>query len=237
MSGAEAFVRGNDTAHSWRSTGDIFPNWPRVKDLLNQNSFYLNYVDFYGHSDPDMLEVGNGDLTYEECRTHFALWAAMKSPLLIGTALDKLSHELVDVLKNPSLLAFNQDPVIGRPAMPYKWGTNPDWTFDRSQPAEYWAGPSSNGTIVLMINVEDDTQDKYADWAEVPGLEAGASYRVIEAWSGINQGCVKSGLKVRIRAHDTAVLMVQGKCDGRGRSVDHAWAGRYLTWSNNMIEI
>ena len=32
-----------------------------------------------------MLEVGNGALTAAETRTHFAFWAAMKSPLLIGT--------------------------------------------------------------------------------------------------------------------------------------------------------
>ena len=34
-----------------------------------------------------MLEVGNGALTAAETRKHFALWAAMKSPLLIGTNL------------------------------------------------------------------------------------------------------------------------------------------------------
>ncbi len=29
------------------------------------------------------LEVGNGDLTYEESKTHFTVWSFMKSPLLI----------------------------------------------------------------------------------------------------------------------------------------------------------
>jgi len=28
---------------------------------------------------------GNGDLTYEETKSHFTAWALMKSPLLIGT--------------------------------------------------------------------------------------------------------------------------------------------------------
>ena len=31
------------------------------------------------------LEVGNGQLSLEEQRTHFNLWALSKSPLLIGT--------------------------------------------------------------------------------------------------------------------------------------------------------
>jgi hypothetical protein len=30
-------------------------------------------------------EIGNGELTLEEQRTHFNLWALSKSPLLIGT--------------------------------------------------------------------------------------------------------------------------------------------------------
>jgi alpha-galactosidase len=45
----------------------------------------MNSADFWGYPDPDMLEVGNGNLTMEENRAHFALWAAMKSPLIIGT--------------------------------------------------------------------------------------------------------------------------------------------------------
>ena len=68
-----------------------------------------------------MLEVGNGDLTLEECRSHFAFWAIMKSPLLIGTNLVNLSQEHTDILQNKYLIAFNQDPVIGKPAAPYKW--------------------------------------------------------------------------------------------------------------------
>jgi hypothetical protein len=36
--------------------------------------------------DADMLEVGNNGLSMAEQRSHFALWAAVKSPLLIGKA-------------------------------------------------------------------------------------------------------------------------------------------------------
>lgn len=89
--------------------------------ILNQNSFLGSWDDFWGHNDPDMLEVGNGDLTLAECRSHFALWAMMKSPLLIGTNLVNLSQEHTDILQNKHLIAFNQDPVMGKPAQPYKW--------------------------------------------------------------------------------------------------------------------
>ena len=80
-----------------------------------------SWDNFWGHNDPDMLEVGNGDLTIEERRSHFAFWAIMKAPLLIGTNLVNITQENIEILQNKYLLAFNQDPVIGKPAQPYKW--------------------------------------------------------------------------------------------------------------------
>ena len=112
-----------------------------------------------------MLEVGNGDLTPQETRTHFALWAIMKSPLIIGTDLAKLSQANVDILQNKLLLAFNQDNVVGKSASPYKWGVNPDWTYNATNPAEFWAGRSSNGTIVAMINTLGESRNMRADLA------------------------------------------------------------------------
>jgi alpha-galactosidase len=66
--------------------------WSAIAQILNENSFLLNAVDFWGHNDADILEVGNGALTAAETRTHFAFWAAMKSPLLIGTNVNLSSH-------------------------------------------------------------------------------------------------------------------------------------------------
>lgn len=53
-----------------------------------------------------MLEIGNG-LTPAQERTHFALWALMKGPLLIGTDLTTLNQSQIDLLQNKYLLAFN----------------------------------------------------------------------------------------------------------------------------------
>ena len=95
--------------------------WIRIAQILNFNSFLGEWDDFWGHNDPDMLEIGNGNLTVEERRSHFAFWAIMKSPLLIGTNLVNITKENADILQNKHLLAFNQDPEMGKPAQPYKW--------------------------------------------------------------------------------------------------------------------
>ena len=62
--------------------------------IVNHASFFTHTTNFWGHNDYDMLEVGNGDLTIEENRSHFAIWAALKSPLIIGTPVC-LSHPSV----------------------------------------------------------------------------------------------------------------------------------------------
>jgi alpha-galactosidase len=172
----------------------------------------MNYVNFYGHSDPDMLEVGNGQLTIEENRSHFTLWAIMKSPLLIGTDLAKLDSQKVDILKNKYLLAFNQDDVYGAPATPYKWGTNAMWTFNASFPAEYWSGQFKQGTLVAALNVADSTQTKNIYWSDVPELTDGKSYSVTDAWTDQKLGCFKDGIAMSIGAHDTGVLIITGEC-------------------------
>lgn len=176
----------------------------------------MNFVNFYGHSDPDMLEVGNEEngvfLTIEENRSHFALWAIMKSPLLIGTDLAKLDPSKVDILKNKYLLAFNQDDVTGEPAAPYKWGTNPNWTFNATHPAEYWSGKFKQGTLVAALNVADTAQTKEIWWKEVPELKAGNSYNVVDAWTDTKLGCHKDGLATSVGAHDTAVFVITGEC-------------------------
>ena len=162
-----------------------------------------------------MLEIGNGNLTLPESRSHFAFWAAMKSPLIIGTALDVLASDLVDVLKTPALLAFHQDGSFGGPATPYKWGTNPDWTFNATNPAEYWSGQSEGGILVLALNTWDRKQWRQINWGEVPGLGAGLnkSYEVMDIWTGKDLGCVLGGVGRWVESHDTVGFLVGDRCE------------------------
>ncbi|KAJ5684979.1 hypothetical protein N7536_007598 [Penicillium majusculum] len=194
---ADVKTWGNETANSWRMSGDITADWARIAQIANENSFLMDYANFWSYPDPDMLEIGNGDLTIKENRAHFILWAAMKSPLIIGTALDSIKDDHVAILKNKYLLDFNQDPVIGSPA----------------HPSEYWSGASSKleGTLVLMLNSEDATSTRTARWSEIPELKSHNAYQVIDAWTGKDLGCVKNTYKASLKSHDAAVLVVKGR--------------------------
>ncbi len=178
-----------------------------ILQILNVNSFILKDVDFWGHNDADMLEVRSENITRAETRTHFALWAAMKSPLIIGTDLRKLSLEDADVLLNPYLLALNQDPIYGAPAKPYRWGLNPDWTWNMTNPAEYWSGESRVGTLVLMLNTLGESRNMTADLNEIPSLKGKGAFKAVDVWTGEDIGEFDGAVTMAVESHDTAVLL------------------------------
>jgi alpha-galactosidase len=64
-----------------------------------------------GWNDLDMLEVGNAGLTIPEQQTHFAFWAAAKSPLVISTDLNAISDEALAILTNERIIALNVSGV------------------------------------------------------------------------------------------------------------------------------
>ncbi|KAE8440918.1 hypothetical protein EG329_006315 [Mollisiaceae sp. DMI_Dod_QoI] len=234
---AEVWSWGNETGSSWRTTGDIEPNWDRITTIMNENSFLLNTVNFWGHGDADMLEVGNGDLTLEENRSHFAFWAAMKSPVIIGTSLDTIAQNLVDILSNRYLLGFSQDGRYGAPAMPYKWGVNPDWTFNATNPAEYWSGPSEMGTLVLAFNSLSVAAEREILWSEVPELSynGNGGFEATDIWSGKALGCISGGISRNLTAHDTMGFMITGTCEGGGGGHRRSKLGRQAFRSRDSL--
>ena len=90
-------------------------------------------------------------------------------------------------------------------------GVNPDWTYNATNPAEFWSGPSSKGVMVAMFNSLNSTRTMTADFSEIAGLNSNA-YRVVNAWTGKNLGCKKGSVKMTLDAHDTAVLLMKGSC-------------------------
>jgi alpha-galactosidase len=198
--------------------GDIMPSW-KGKDqwswglmpIINQASFLWNSTNFWGHSDWDMLEVGNGALTIEENRSHFAMWCALKSPLIIGTPLDSIKKPILEILTNKELIDFNQDTVYGASAMPYKWGYNKDWTSDIVHPAEYWVGISVEGLHVFLLNTQDKAASMRTTFSEIPGLmttNTEAEYLVHDMWTGKDLGIFKGGIQQEVKTHDIAALRI-----------------------------
>ncbi|PFH48961.1 glycoside hydrolase family 27 protein [Amanita thiersii Skay4041] len=192
---------------SWRTTNDIEPSWRSVANIINQNSFYSWASDFYGHNDMDM--AGNGDLTYEEAKLHFTAWALMKSPLLIVNPLPSISEQSLQILKNTEIIAINQDAVVGTAITPFRWGINPDWTFNSTHPAQYWSGESQNGTVFMLLNVLDEPADMFFRLTESPWIRAGRQYHVRDLWSHTSNGTAIRNMTVsNVPAHGVVALLL-----------------------------
>jgi len=98
-----------DVGNSWRTTGDISDSWSSMIGKFDQNVGLYPYAKPGAWNDPDMLEVGNGGMTTDEYTTHFSLWAAMKSPLLIGCDVTTMSAAIKNIFTNDEVIAVNQD--------------------------------------------------------------------------------------------------------------------------------
>ena len=104
-------IWGREVGNSWRTTVDIVDNWKSMISIIDENNQWYEYAGPGGWNDPDMLEVGNGGMTTIEYKTHFALWAISKAPLLIGCDVTKMSNDTWNILTNPEVIAVNQDKL------------------------------------------------------------------------------------------------------------------------------
>jgi alpha-galactosidase len=144
--------------NSWRSTPDISPHWNSIKAnfLANQehNTFFRSQPGSW--ADPDMLEVGNGNLTSDEERTHFSLWALVKAPLLLGMDLSSITDETLHTISNKNLIRVNQDPKA-RPATCF-FGCG-DHNHNNNESWSAYATVVTGGdTVAIIVNWRDDSE-------------------------------------------------------------------------------
>ncbi|KAF9227345.1 glycoside hydrolase [Gyrodon lividus] len=203
---ANVWEWGSKVGHSWRVTGDITPTWSSVISIITANAAILDHVDFYSHNDMDMMEIGNGNLTIQEERSHFAVWAFMKSPILLGTTLSELSADQLAIISNFALLAFHQDDAYGAPAKPF----NASFSSPPTSPPEYYAGKSAKGTHVFILNAANSTQTKTFDFSNVPGIAKSKSpYTVEDMWtSKVIAITDERSFSVSVDAHDTKAYLI-----------------------------
>lgn len=110
---------GAEAGNLWRTTPDIRANWLSVLAIYEHTVRLYKYSAPGAWNDPDMLEVGNGSLTYEENKAHFSLWCMMNAPLILGNDVRKFivdgkidtENKVYKILTNKNMIGINQDPL------------------------------------------------------------------------------------------------------------------------------
>jgi len=113
---------GKDVGNISRTSDDLGPNWSRM--LHNFDSAARRPL--YGHpgswNDPDMLYVGYGDFDEHhltEAKSHFALWAIINAPLILGNDIRVMPKALLDIVSNGDIIAINQDKSGNQATLAY----------------------------------------------------------------------------------------------------------------------
>lgn len=182
-------------ANSWRISNDIGPpaSWDNLFRIINQIVPITQFAGPGGFNDLDMLEVGNTGLTATEQQTHFAFWAAAKSPLIISTDLTNISSQTSTILKNTRIIALNQD-ALGKSISFKRRYTNDH---------DVWSGPLADGsTVAVIINWETASRSLTFNLADVGFSSATATDLV----SGASLGKLTTSFTSTVAAHGVVVL-------------------------------
>lgn len=164
---------GNDVgANVWRTTRDITDTWGSVMSILDQQVGLEEHSGPNAWNDPDMLEVGNSGLTYDQSRAHMSLWAVLNAPLLAGNDLRDMPQSTLDKLTDPEVLAVNQD-----------WAGVQGHKVRDDGDVEVWAKPMSGGGAAVVLLNRGDIAQTVATSASELDIDGSGSYELRDVWA------------------------------------------------------
>ena len=203
----------------WRIADDIWDGWDfRPKKFPNGLlSAFDNLAKWASFAKPgnwpdaDMLPWGSltphpgwgsprqSQITQDEAKTQFTLWAISRSPLILGanlTSLDEFTHSLIT---NREVIAIDQTAVAGAeiPGAPADSARFRIWSAATggSQPKRY----------VAVFNLQDSPLQRDLAW---PSSLAGSAHAVYEIWSHRNVPGAAS-LHVELAPHGCALFRIE----------------------------
>ena len=148
-----------------------------------------------------MLFIGAGDFDAEhitEARSHFALWAMLNAPLLIGADLRKTPDTLMEVLGNADIISLDQD-VAGNQATVVYDSSDLQILLKSLANGEKAVAVFNRGSGAYDVNLQA-TQLKYKDDAPV---------EMTDLWTE-KQIVFTKETKLRVAPRETLIFRARG---------------------------
>ncbi len=197
----------------WRTTFDIRPCWDcgvkghsrgvQIENFLGFTKILDQQVGLEAYSgpghwnDPDMLEVGNGELTYDENVAHFSLWCILAAPLMLGNDIRSMSDEVLEIITNKEVIAVNQDP-LGRQGKKIRDDGD----------LEVWSKELQDGSrAVLLFNRSETNQEIGFEWFEV-GMLQNMKLHVRDLWQKKEMGIFDGSYSAEVPSHGAVMVRV-----------------------------
>jgi hypothetical protein len=99
---------------------DVAVDWGNILDIIDyfvsiQDKLIPVQVPGFWH-DPDMIVVGNPQITNDQARVQMSIWSIWSSPLIISNDLRDMVPGTPEILLNKYVIAVDQDPlgIMGR---------------------------------------------------------------------------------------------------------------------------
>jgi UDP-N-acetyl-D-galactosamine dehydrogenase len=163
--------------------------------VLNSKVLILGFT--FKENCPDMLEVGNGNLSYDENIAHFSLWCILAAPLMLGNNVKNMTDEVLDIITNVEVIAVNQDP-LGRQGRKVK---------DEGD-SEVWSKELHDGSrAVLLFNRSENEKEIHFLWSEV-GLPQYLNFNVRDLWERKEKGKFSDSYKAIVPKHGVVMVKI-----------------------------
>jgi len=191
-------------APMWRTSTDIiyYGNSPSMTNLLSNFDQTLHptaqHTGYY--NDPDMLMVGMDGFTAAQNRTHMNLWAISGAPLLAGNNLATMTTETAGILKNPEVVAVDQD-ARGLQGVKVAEDTTGLQVYGK-----VLAGTGNRA--VVLLNRTSSAQNITVRWSDLGLTNASATVR--DLWARANVGTYGTSYTTGVPAGGSVMLTVTG---------------------------
>ncbi|MFK4868425.1 glycoside hydrolase family 27 protein [Streptomyces sp. CSMPJR101] len=198
-------------ADSWRTGTDIAwgtpspGQWPNVLRNMDANAWHPEAQGPGHYNDPDYLipmrrmADGSLELTEEESTTQFVMWAEMSSPLVLGSDPRTLTPSMIGTLRNPEIIAVNQDPLAVQGVRVASDSTGDVYSKDLAGRGE---------RAVVLLNRSDQPARRTVDFADVA---LGGTVKVRDLRARADRGTHTGSYTVEVPAHGTAFLKLTGE--------------------------
>lgn len=186
-----------DVGNLWRTTTDIEDKWTSVLDNLDVNSQYASAAGPGHWNDPDMLEVGNGGMSWDEYRAHFSLWAIMAAPLMAGNDVRHLDDSTRAILLNREVIAVDQDSL----------GAQGTVIWQQNGLLQVWMKPLADGSRAVALLNRSQAAAELGITLTRLGLGA-RSAAVRDLWAHADRGPVSDRVQATVPPHGVVMVRV-----------------------------
>ena len=182
----------------WRTTDDIHDEWSSMIANVEKQAPLAPYAGPGHWNDPDMLEIGNGQMTNDEYRTHMSLWALVAAPLLAGNDLRNMTAATRAILMNKEVIEIDQDP-LGKQAWPVRHGD-----------LETWIKPLADGSFAVgVINLGSDAAQATVNTNDLK--LSGPVTKARDLWAHHDVKFTGKVYSAPVPSHGVLLLRVSGK--------------------------